>query len=79
LPWYVFDDLDARGYYGSVRFGGPDNWHFLRLAGLAALASAGALARHDRRLRVAALALLGLAAAIAGAVAIDLRGTGLAG
>jgi hypothetical protein len=67
LPWYAFSRTATRAATtapcpsedGSAPFGGPDNWHFLRLAGLAALASAGALARHDRRFRVASLALLG--------------------
>lgn len=41
-------------------------WHLVGLAGLAMLAAAGALARHDRRPRVALSAGVGLAAGVAG-------------
>jgi hypothetical protein len=78
LPWYVFHDIDSRGFYGAVPVGAPDNWHLVRLAGLAALAAAGALARHDRRPRVALLALMGLGAALAGAVSLGPQSRGLA-
>jgi hypothetical protein len=71
LPWFVFADIDSRGYYGAVQIGAPDSWHFVRLAGLAALAAAGALERHDRSPRVALLALGGLGAALVGTVAFD--------
>lgn len=60
LPWHVFTDIDSRGFYGAVPLSATDGWHLCRLAGLAALAAAGALARHDRRPRVALLALGGL-------------------
>jgi hypothetical protein len=77
LPWYAFGDSDPRGFYGSMRLDGPNHWHLVRLAGLAALAAAGALARHDRRRRLAWLALLGLVPALAEIVALTLREIGL--
>jgi hypothetical protein len=72
LPWFAFDDGLSRGYYGAVTtFGGVDGsrpitLQLLGLAVLAAAAATGALARHDRRLAFAAVAVLGLAVLILG-------------
>ena len=69
LPWFVFDDGVSRGFYGAVMVGDGAGRHLIGIAGLVALAAAGALARHDRRPRIALLALAGLGAA---AVALGL-------
>jgi hypothetical protein len=64
LPWFVFDDGISRGFYGAVMVGSGAARHLIGMAGLVALAAAGALARHDRRPRVALLALAGLGVAV---------------
>jgi hypothetical protein len=66
LPWIVFGDGVPRGFNDDWLVGASVGWHLTGLAGLTALAAAGALARHDRRPRVALLALAGLGAAVAG-------------
>jgi hypothetical protein len=43
------DDGMSRGFYGAVMVGSGAGRHLIGIAGLAALAAAGALARHDRR------------------------------
>jgi len=66
LPWFVFGDGVPQGFYSDWLVGASVGWHLIGLAGLAAFAAAGALARHDRRPRVALLALAGFGAAVAG-------------
>jgi hypothetical protein len=66
LPWFVFGDDVPPGFDLDWLTGASVGWHLTGLAGLTALAAAGALARHDRRPRVALLAFAGLAATIAG-------------
>lgn len=68
LPWIVFGEVGPQ--VGPIVWldDASLGWHLPGLAGLAALAIAGALARHDRRPRVALLAIVGLAAAVAGVV-----------
>jgi hypothetical protein len=63
LPWFVFDDGMSRGFYGAVLNGASSGRILSGLAGLTALAVAGALARHDRRARVTLLAAVGLGVA----------------
>lgn len=66
LPWSVFGDGVPQGYSTDWVDRASVGWHLTGLAGMVALAAAGALARHDRRPRVALLALAGLGAAVAG-------------
>jgi len=67
VPWIVLgDDVPAGALYSDWLIGASVGWHLLGLAGLTALAAAGALARHDRRPRIALLALAGLGSAVAG-------------
>lgn len=66
LPWAVFGDGVPQGYSTDWVDHASVGWHLTGLAGMLALAVAGALARHDRRPRVALLALAGLGAAVAG-------------
>jgi hypothetical protein len=68
VPWLVLGDDESRGFYGAMVAGGPVAWHLLAFCGLTALAAAGALARSDRRPRVALLGLAGLAATAAFAI-----------
>ncbi len=69
LPWFVFGDDAPRGEWNGNWLGGASvPWHLVGFAGLIAIAAATALARHDRRPRVGVLALVALAAAIAGIV-----------
>jgi hypothetical protein len=64
LSSVVFDDGISSGYYGAAMAGTGAGRHLMGIAALAALAAAGALARHDRRPRVALLALAGLGVAV---------------
>jgi hypothetical protein len=66
LAYFVFADDQPSGFYGAVQLGAPLGWQVARLGGLALVLAAGALARHDRRPRIALLALVGLALAVAG-------------
>ena len=66
MPWIVFGDDVPQGFFGDWLVGASVSWHLTALAGIAVLAAAGALARHDRRPRVGLLALVGLAAMVAG-------------
>jgi ABC-2 type transport system ATP-binding protein len=71
LPRFVYDDNQAPGFYGSVQLFGPIGWeitawHLVAVTGVAAIAAAAAIARHDRGAGVALLALLGLGAIVAG-------------
>jgi hypothetical protein len=66
LPWFVFGDDVPPSSNNNWLTGASVGWHLTGLAGLTALAAAGALARHDRRPRVALLALAGLGATVAG-------------
>lgn len=66
LPWSVYGDGVPQGYSTDWVDRASVGWHLAGLAGMVALAVAGALARHDRRARVALLALAGLGAAVAG-------------
>jgi len=68
LPWIVFGDVSPQGGPTDWLDDASLGWHLPGLSGLAALAIAGTLARHDRRPRVALLAIVGLAAAVAGVV-----------
>lgn len=73
LPRFVFDHGMSAGFFGSVQAVGPSDWgftawHLAAMVGLAALAAAATLARHERGLRVVALALVGGGATVAAAV-----------
>jgi len=72
-PWIVVGDGVPRGFVEDWLDGASVAWHLVGLAGLATLAAAGALARHDRRPRIALLVLAGLCATVAG-VALGLPG-----
>lgn len=65
-PWLVFGDDVPRGFENNSLTGASVGWHLVGLVGLTALLAAGALARHDRRARVALFALAGLGATAAG-------------
>ena len=65
-PWMVFGDDVPRSFDMDWLTGASVGWHVVGLAGLTALAAAGALARHDRRPRIALLALAGAVAAVCG-------------
>lgn len=65
-PWFVFGDDVPASFDMDWLTGASVGWHLVGLAGLTVLAAAGALARHDRRPRIALLALAGLAATVAG-------------
>lgn len=65
-PWLVFGDDVPRGFESNSLTGASVGWHLVGLVGLTSLLAAGALARHDRRARVALLALAGLGATVAG-------------
>lgn len=67
LPWIVFGgDVPEGALYSDWLVGASVAWHLVGLAGLAVLAAAAALARHDRRPRIAVLALAGLGAGVVG-------------
>lgn len=66
VPWIVFGDGAPESFFGEWLVGAAVGWHLAALAGIAVLAAAGALARHDRRPRVRLLALVGLGATVAG-------------
>lgn len=67
LPWFVYGDDVPKSVWDAEWLGGASvRWHLLGIVGLTGLAAAGALARHDRRPRIALLASVALAAAIAG-------------
>ncbi len=74
-PWFVLDDDFSRGFYGAFMAHAPGlGWRLLVMAGLTALAAAVALARTDRRPRLALLGGAGLAAAVAFAIAAPSNG-----
>lgn len=67
LPWWVYgNDVPASVWDAEWLGGASVAWHLLGIVALATLAAAGALARHDRRPRIALLATVSLAAAVAG-------------
>ena len=78
MPWIVFGDDVPANFFGDWLLGASVAWHLATLAGIAALAAAGALARHDRRPRVWLLALVGLGATIAG-IALGSPASGVLG
>lgn len=78
MPWIVFGDGVPEGFLGDWLVGASVAWHLAALAGIAALAAAGALARHHRRPHVWLLALVGLGAAIAG-IALGSPASGVLG
>lgn len=66
IPWFVFDDVQSRGFFGAVASVGVGGnaaigRQLFGLGALAACVAAGALARHDRRFVVLAAGALGLA------------------
>jgi len=63
VPVFVFDDTLSPGFYGAVYARGPIGSLVTGIAALVVLAAAGALARHDRRPRIALLALVALGVA----------------
>jgi hypothetical protein len=63
LPVVVYDDTLSAGYYGAVYAGAPFGSQTVGIAALGVLAAAGAMARHDRRPRIALLALVALGVA----------------
>ena len=65
-PWMVFGDGVPSSFDMDWLTGASVGWHVVGLAGITALAAAGALARHDRRPRIALLALAGAAATACG-------------
>jgi len=65
LSWIVLGD-GVPAAFDVSQAGASVGWHLVGLTGLAVLAAAGALARHDRRARIALLAVAGLGATIAG-------------
>jgi len=76
LSWFVLGDGVPSAFHGgeaggdyntfALSVGASVGWHLVGLAGLSTLAATAALARHDRRPRVALAAAGGLAAAVAG-------------
>ena len=69
VPWFVLEDDMSRGFYGAFMSHAPGlGWRVLVMAGLTALAAALALARTDRRPRLALLGGAGLAAVVAFAI-----------
>ena len=65
-PWMVFGDEVPSSFDMDWLTGASVGWHVVGLAGITALAAAGALARHDRRPRIALLAFAGAAATACG-------------
>jgi hypothetical protein len=75
VPWFVLDDDTSRGFYGAFVSHAPGlGWRLLAMAGLVALAASVALARTDRRPRLALLGGAGLAAVAAFAIAAPTNG-----
>lgn len=69
VPWFVFDQDRPRGSFAAVVDGVSPGWSLLAMAGLVALAASIAMLRHDRRVRVAVVAVSGLGVTAAIAIA----------